>query len=124
MKRCAVAVLILLALACASPERKAREARQSVASWAATGEMLAQEWMRGSVSDRYARSTARVAIEELQALDAPARDAAIRAWRDLEDAVARNDQTAAERTIAAFDHAARASGASPKHVPEARSVPR
>ena len=98
---------LLVILACGSPEGDAQKARDSVASWAAAGAMLAQEWTRGNVSDAYARSTARVAIEELHGFNAPARDAALQAWRDLQDAVARNDREAAERTIAAFARVAR-----------------
>ncbi len=81
MKRCIVAMALVLA-ACGSSEQ---EARDSVASWAATEKMTAEEWKRGAVTDAYVRSTAKVAIEELQKLDAPERDAAIRAWRELLD---------------------------------------
>ena len=81
MKRCIIAVVLAIA-ACGSPEEKARE---SVASWTAAAKMTAEEWGRGAVTDAYVRSTAKVAIEELQKLDAPGRDAAIRAWRELLD---------------------------------------
>jgi predicted lipoprotein len=87
MKRCIVlAVLTVLAvLACKSPQRDAQEARETVASWAAAQKMTAEEWKRGAVPDAYVRSTAKVAIEELEKLDAPGRDEAIRAWRELLD---------------------------------------
>jgi len=97
MKRMLVAILI--AVACSSPEQQAREARDSVESWAAAGKMLAEEWSRGNVSDAYARSTAKVAIAELQKLDVPERDRALKAWRELQSAVSRNDPAAAERAF-------------------------
>jgi hypothetical protein len=84
MKRCIVAVALAI-VACGSPERDAQEARDGVASWSATQKLTAEEWKRGAVTDAYVRSTAKVAIEELQKLDAPEREAAIRAWRELGD---------------------------------------
>jgi len=93
-------------LACSSPEREAAEARDSVASWSAAGALLATEWTRGHVTDGYARSTSRVAIEELRGLDAPSRDAAVHAWRELERAVERGDREAARRLVASFRRAA------------------
>lgn len=99
-------VVLLAVLACSSPEREAAEARDGVASWSAAGAMLATEWTRGHVSDAYARSTARVAIDELKHLDAPARDAALRAWNELESAVERGDRAAAGRLVASFRQAA------------------
>jgi hypothetical protein len=97
MKRTLVAVLI--ALGCSSPEQQAREAHDSVESWAATGKMLAQEWSRGNVSAAYAKSTAKVAIAELEKLDTPERDRALKAWREMQNAVSRNDPAAAERAF-------------------------
>jgi hypothetical protein len=105
VKRIALVVL-LAAIACSSPEREAAEARDGVASWSAAGAMLAAEWTRGHVSDGYARSTARVAIKELRGLDAPARDAALRAWNELGSAVERGDRPAARRLVASFRQAA------------------
>jgi hypothetical protein len=86
MNRCIVALaiaMLLAAVACASPEQKAEKAKDSVASWAAVQKMTAEEWRRGAVTDGYVRSTARVAIAELEQLDAPGRDEALRAWREL-----------------------------------------
>jgi hypothetical protein len=84
MKRCIVAVALAI-VACGSPERDAQEARAGVASWSAAQKMTAEEWKRGAVPDAYVRSTAKVAIEELKKLDAPGRDEAIRAWREMLD---------------------------------------
>ena len=95
-------VAILIAAACSSPEQQAREAHDTVESWAAAGKMLAEEWSRGNVSDAYARSTAKVAIAELQKLkviNIPERDRALKAWRELQNAVSRNDPAAAERAF-------------------------
>ena len=70
-------LLLALIVACASPDS------ESVDSWAATGRMLAEEWRQGHVPDAYVRSTARVAIKELEKSDAPSRDEALRVWREL-----------------------------------------
>ena len=70
-------MLALAVVACASPDS------ESVASWEATGRMLKEEWRQGHVPDAYVRSTARVAIEELEKSDAPSRDEALRVWREL-----------------------------------------
>lgn len=99
-------VVLFAVLACASPEREAAEARDSVASWSAAGAMLATEWTRGHVSDGYARSTSRVAIDELRGLDAPAREAVLSAWRELERAVERGDRETARQLVASFRRAA------------------
>ncbi|HJQ38984.1 MAG TPA: hypothetical protein VKB93_17750 [Thermoanaerobaculia bacterium] len=87
MKRCIVLFVlpVLAVLACSSPQK----ARESVLSWTAAEKMTAEEWKRGAVTDAYVRSTAKVAIEELQKLDAPGRDEAIREWRQLLERAAR-----------------------------------
>lgn len=84
MNRC-IAALVIALVACSSPQKEAQQAREAVASWAAARKMVAEEWKRGAVPDGYVRSTARVAIDELQKLDAPARAETLRAWRDLLD---------------------------------------
>ncbi|MBV8519807.1 MAG: hypothetical protein JO197_20620 [Acidobacteria bacterium] len=105
-----VAWLVLPAVlaACSSPQKEANEARDTAASWASTGAVLAREWSRGHVTDAYTRSTARVATEEvnkLTKLDARARDAQLRAWDALERAAEAHEPAAAAplaRTFAAL----------------------
>ena len=112
MKR-ALLIVLLAAVACKSPQDEAKAARETADSWAATGAMLASEWGRGTmesgplpmacvigaVTDAYARSTARVAREELASLHAPEQ---IRVWKALEEAVARHDRSSAPRLSKAF----------------------
>ena len=98
MKR-ALLIVLLAAVACKSPQDEAKAARETADSWASTGAMLASEWGRGAVTDAYARSTARVAREELASLHAPEQ---IRVWKALEEAVARHDRSSAPRLSKAF----------------------
>jgi len=105
VKRIALVVLLAV-IACSSPEREAAEARDTVASWSSAGALLATEWTRGHVNDGYVKSTARVAIGELQGLEAPSRDAALRAWNELERAAERGDREAARGLVTAFRKAA------------------
>ena len=91
--------LILLALACSSPERKAREARETTDSWRATGALLATEWARGAVSDAYAVDTARKAVEEVRAVEPVDRDA-VRVLEELERVIRAGDRDAAKRIAA------------------------
>lgn len=91
--------MLVVAVACSSPQKQAAEDRKTAASWAAAGALLAHEWSRGAVSDAYARSTARVAIDEVAALQTPSREAQLRAWRALEQAIDAHDRAAGERAF-------------------------
>ncbi|HEX7418858.1 MAG TPA: hypothetical protein VF505_03165 [Thermoanaerobaculia bacterium] len=64
-------ILLLLAIACSSPERKAQKARDELSSWAGVGQMLSQEWSRGKVARPYVKSTLDVAFESLKGLADP-----------------------------------------------------
>lgn len=95
----ALLIAVLIVAACKSPQQKASAARETASSWAATGAMLATEWGRGAVSDAYARSTARVARDEVA--KAGAREQ-LRAWDALARAVERHDRAAAPELAKAF----------------------
>jgi len=93
------AIVIFLTLACSSPERKAEQARDELASWAATGEVLSQQWSRGKVARPFVKSTLEVAFETVKALaDSSGNAAAARRITQLYDSFSRaveNDDHAA-----------------------------
>lgn len=91
--------LILVALACSSPERKAREARETTDSWRATGAMLAEEWARGAVSDVYAVDTAHKTVEEVRAVR-PVDAEAVRMLEELERTIRSGNRPAARELAA------------------------
>jgi hypothetical protein len=63
--RATVVVATLLLTACTqSPEKKAEQARATLASWNATLELLSGELRRGAVADRFAEQVRRAADEE------------------------------------------------------------
>jgi hypothetical protein len=98
-------LLLIAAAACSSPQKDAQDAKDSAASWASTGATLASEWSHGHVTDGYTRSTAKVALEEVKKLtdlDAPPRDAQLRAWSALERAAEQHDRNAGTELARAF----------------------
>jgi hypothetical protein len=100
-------ILLLLAFACSSPERKAEKARDELSSWAGAGEVLSQDWSRGKVARPYVRSTLDVASESLKGLADPLKSdeqAKAQLWRvtQLFDGFSRaveKDDRAAARSL-------------------------
>ena len=64
-------ILILLTVACKSPQQKAEKARDELSSWAGAGAALSQEWSRGNVARPYVKSTLDVAADSLKGLADP-----------------------------------------------------
>ena len=98
MRRLSAVILVLL-VACSSPEREAREAHETADSWRATGALLATEWARGAVTDAYAADTARKAVEEVRALR-PVDAEAVRMLEELERLIRAGDRSAAQELAA------------------------
>lgn len=97
-------MVLLLALACGSPEKKAQKARDELSSWAGAGALLSQEWSRGKLARPYIRSTLTVASDSLKGLADPLEGderAKAQLWRvtrlfdELSRSVAHDDRAAA-----------------------------
>jgi hypothetical protein len=110
-------MLALLAFACGSAAHKAEKAHDELASWAATGAMLSEQWSRGQLPAPYVKSTIAVAHDSLQDLveplrgDAESQDALRRIALDYQSftrAFEQNDRLAAARPARDFAAIARA----------------
>ena len=67
-------MVLVLGLACSSPDKKAQKARDELSSWAGAGAVLSQEWSRGKLARPYVRSTLAVASDSLKSLADPLKD--------------------------------------------------
>jgi len=67
-------LLALATLACKSQQSKAEQARDELSSWAATGEKLAREWSRHTLTKPYVKRTGKVAHDSLKKLGEPLKD--------------------------------------------------
>ncbi len=100
--------LVLLVCACKTPATKASRARDELASWAATGQMLSSGWSRGDAQTPYVKSTVKVAIGEVAKLkpdlqkDAPSADDVDALYKKLSDALERNDRASAAQLSRPF----------------------
>lgn len=97
-------MVLLLALGCSSPEKKAEKARHELSSWAGAGAVLSQEWSRGKLARPYVKSTLAVASDSLKGLADPLQGderAKAQLWRvtqlfdGLSRSVANDDRAAA-----------------------------
>lgn len=104
-------MVLLLALACGSPEKKAQKARDELSSWAGAGTVLSQGWSRGKIARPYAKSTVKVAADSLKTLADPLKDdekAKAQLWRitqlfdGLSRSIANGDRAAAAPLTAQF----------------------
>lgn len=97
-------MVVVLALACSSPDKKAQKARDELSSWAGAGAVLSKEWSRGKLARPYVKSTLDVASDSLKGLVDPLKndeEATTALWHmmhlfdRLSSAVASNDRPAA-----------------------------
>lgn len=104
-------MVLLLALACSSPETKAQKARDELSSWAGAGAVLSQEWSRGKLARPYVRSTLDAASDSLKVLAVPLKgderaNAQLRRtaqlFAGLSRAVADDDRAAAAHLVSEF----------------------
>ena len=105
------AIALLLLVSCKSQEDKAQNAREKLASWVATGQMLSRNWARGVAIKPYARSTVRAASDEVEKLREPLKDDSTsmqsldevsKLYEKLSHAVEQDDRSSGEAIARAF----------------------
>ena len=64
-------IVLVLALACSSPDKKTEKARHELSSWAGAGAVLSHGWSQGKLARPYVRSTLTVASDSLKGLADP-----------------------------------------------------
>ncbi len=99
-----IAIAVLLLASCKTPATKAERAHEELASWAATGQMMSDQWARGRAPTPYVKSTVDVALDEVQQLADPLKNhgestrdisEVTALYRQLSGAVERSDRQSA-----------------------------
>lgn len=98
---------MILVAACKSPAAKTKKAQDELASWAATGASLAENWSRRSAQTAYVKSTIEVASRAVDNLrDALQGDRSVaevaKLYEMLSSAVEHEDRASAARLAAPF----------------------